>query len=80
MFMYVYVSFIWVPTGRDFTPEKVQRPRKDSWTQMASLMEREPRIGSAPREDHLDGLRHPDGGVKERVRKCEEYCMSNIVE
>ena len=46
----------------------------------ASLMEREPRIGSAPREDHLDGLRHPDGGVKERVRKCEEYCMSNIVE
>ena len=38
MFMYVYVSFIWVPTGRDFTPEKVQRPRTDSWTQMASLM------------------------------------------
>ena len=73
--MYVYVSFIWVPTGRDFTPEKVQRPRTDPWTQMASLMEREPHIGSALGEDHLEWPQTPrrrgegDGEEMWRLRK-----------
>ena len=47
------VSLFWVPTGGDITPEKAQRPRTDSWSQLANHMGHLPHSGSAPDENDL---------------------------